>query len=576
MLHVLATGKPKFNLEIVGETPAQPGLQRSWLEHWLPIRDGHGIVKGMSIVVEETTERRKAEEDLRESEEKFSKAFYSSPFFLFISELETGIFIDVNYAYCKMLGYSREEMIGRSSLELGIISADKRTEIVEQFHIVGKLEKLELQIAKRSGETRSCIFSAESMEYLGKQCLIYSGIDITERKQAEEQLRKLNETLEARVAERTQLAESRTKQLHALAMEVIEAEERERRRIATLLHEDLQQMLASARFQVQSVTSDMHNESMLEDVSQILEESIAKSRRLSHELSPPVLHHNDLHAVFEWLATQMGEKFGIQVQLEANGHSQFENGPVKVFLFRAVQELLFNAVKHGGVKTVRVQLSESKGDLAITVSDQGKGFDPAILDLSEAKTGIGLLGIRERARHVGGNLKIESAPGEGSRFCLKVPVTFASQEKIQKPATPPLKEVDLPAASDAKRLRLLIVDDHKVMRQGLISLISGNQLIEIVGEAADGHEAVKLAKQLRPDVIIMDISMPVMDGIEATRHIKTAQSEVHVIGLSVHEDEKILKGLRDAGADGFLSKSASAAELLEAIYKGGRFTKNDQ
>jgi DNA-binding NarL/FixJ family response regulator len=127
--------------------------------------------------------------------------------------------------------------------------------------------------------------------------------------------------------------------------------------------------------------------------------------------------------------------------------------------------------------------------------------------------------------------------------------------------------MDRVAATD---IRVLFVDDHKVMRQGLMKLVDGNPIIHVVGEAANGREAVELAHQLKPDLIVMDISMPEMDGIEATRRIKAQLPNVRVIGLSMHEDEQLAQTMRQAGAEAFVSKTASSAELLKAIFNFDR------
>jgi DNA-binding NarL/FixJ family response regulator len=104
------------------------------------------------------------------------------------------------------------------------------------------------------------------------------------------------------------------------------------------------------------------------------------------------------------------------------------------------------------------------------------------------------------------------------------------------------------------------------MRQGLIRLISEQPDIQVVGEAANGLEAFEIARQLRPDAIVMDISMPEMDGIEATRRIKAELPDVRVIGLSMHDNQYLSKTLRDAGIEAFVSKTASSSTLLKAIY----------
>jgi signal transduction histidine kinase len=125
-------------------------------------------------------------------------------------------------------------------------------------------------------------------------------------------------------------------------------------------------MLASARFQLQTANVNLQNDPILASVNEILEESIAKSRRLSHELSPPVLYHGSLYSALEWLGRQMNEQFGLTIELKDEKSPNLENTHLKVFLFRAVQELLFNIVKHADVKSARVTLSGSNGNIAIT------------------------------------------------------------------------------------------------------------------------------------------------------------------------------------------------------------------
>ena len=143
---------------------------------------------------------------------------------------------------------------------------------------------------------------------------------------------------------------------------------------------------------------------------------------------------------------------------------------------------------------------------------------------------------------------MESAAGKGSSFTLKVPVNLDKAEAIAS-------ATDLQHCTSAKALipivadgiRVLFVDDHHVMRQGLIRLVNGQPLIQVVGEAANGREAIERVRQLRPDVVLMDVSMPEMDGIEATRRIKVEWPGVRVIGLSMHDDEHISQAMRGRG-----------------------------
>jgi signal transduction histidine kinase/ActR/RegA family two-component response regulator len=398
--------------------------------------------------------------------------------------------------------------------------------------------------------------------------------EIADRKRAEEALQQLNETLEQQVSDRTELAEARSRQLQALAVELIEAEEKERRRIAQILHDDLQQMLAAAKMQLQTVSESLPDEWMLKNVCQILEQSIAKSRRLSHELSPAVLHHSGLVKGLEWLCGQMEERFGLKTALETGLDMPLESTPLRIFLFRAVQELLFNIVKHAGVKTARIEIAGSSGFLAINVSDAGRGFDPALIDKRPDKMGFGLLTIKERAKYIGGKLGIESSPGKGSRFALAIPMAMldsGSTRQLTRAVPKPVRPPDLSTPpSVAGDTRVIFADDHQVMRQGLIQLVSKQPDIHVVGEASNGREAVEQARRLRPEVIVMDISMPEMNGIDATRIIKSEMPQIRVIGLSMHDDESISQAMREAGADAFISKTVGPADLLKAIYAPDR------
>jgi PAS domain S-box-containing protein len=382
----------------------------------------------------------------------------------------------------------------------------------------------------------------------------------------QEVVRQMNVKLEQQVAERTALAEARAKQLQSLAVELLETEERERTQFAHLLHDDLQQMLAAAKMQLQIVSDSFLNEPAISNVNNIIEKSIEKARRLSHELSPPILNHSGLIPALQWLVQRMSNNFELEVEFETHVEQNQEYAPLKTFIFRAVQELLFNVVKHAGVNRAQMVLFGTDSYLSITVSDSGHGFNPDILNKSKA--GFGLMSIRERANYIGGNLTIDSTPGRGSRLTLTIPliVSIEHVKQQQLPAvSPKIETSEVPVAFVSDVTRVLFADDHHVMRQGLIKLVSGQSNIQVVGEAANGQEALDQSHHLRPDVVVMDVSMPEMDGVEATRRIKAELPEIRVIGLSMFDDEHISQTMREAGAEAFVSKTASAAELLNAI-----------
>jgi len=113
--------------------------------------------------------------------------------------------------------------------------------------------------------------------------------------------------------------------------------------------------------------------------------------------------------------------------------------------------------------------------------------------------------------------------------------------------------------------RVLVVDDHKIVREGLVGLMQFEPDIEIVGQASDGPQAIELAELLQPDVIVMDVNLGDMSGVEATKRILAKHPNVKVIGLSMHVDKDLAKAMRDAGAAAYLTKGGPSEDLLAAI-----------
>ncbi len=114
-------------------------------------------------------------------------------------------------------------------------------------------------------------------------------------------------------------------------------------------------------------------------------------------------------------------------------------------------------------------------------------------------------------------------------------------------------------------IRILIADDHGVLRAGLRALLSAETELDVVGEAADGNEALRLVSELRPDVVVLDVSMPGPDGIEVTQRLKELLPDTRVLILTVHEDESLLRAAMRAGASGYIVKRAVETELIDAI-----------
>jgi signal transduction histidine kinase/ActR/RegA family two-component response regulator len=383
------------------------------------------------------------------------------------------------------------------------------------------------------------------------------------------------------VSERTgQLVHSQQR-LRALASELNLAEQRERKRLAAELHDHLQQILVLGKLKL-GQGKRLANQvpacvGMLNQVDDVLTEALGYTRTLVTELSPPVLRHHGLAAGLKWLAEYMHKHdMNVTVTVPEENQPRLPEDQT-VLLFQSVRELLMNAWKYAKTGKALVRLEQRAGELRIDVRDEGVGFDVSTdAPLEEASHGVsskfGLFSIRERMIALGGSFELASAPGRGTTATLILPLETREDEATAETPDPsrsmiPLREHTQAHSrtEPASRLRVLLVDDHAMVRQGLKSVLEGYSDVEVVGEAGSGQEAVALAEQLRPAVVVMDINMPQMNGIDATRAIRTRYADMIVVGLSVNAGEDNRDAMMAAGAAVLMTKEAAVEQLYSTI-----------
>ncbi len=369
------------------------------------------------------------------------------------------------------------------------------------------------------------------------------------------------------VAETNRALQLRADQLRTMAVELTEAEQKDRKGLAQVLHDDLQQLLVGAKFRIFALKAQLTEprlDASLEDVHGLITESIEVCRSLSHRLSPDVLCQAGLAPALEWLAKYFRENHGLEVALDLDPSVNPPSEAICHVLFNSARELLLNVAKHAGTNSARVRLTGSGQLTAITVSDAGCGFDPSAV---RSVGSTGLLRIEERARLLGGVLSIDSEPSRGSRLTMTLPSgTTAARPEPESIGVRHTVTADK-SRHRGRNIRLMLVDDHNIVRQGLTLLLSQHTGFEVVGEADNGRDAVELARILHPDVILMDVSMPVMDGVEATRIIKSENPRIEVIGLSTFAETAVHEKMTEAGASGYVSKGGPSEVLADIIRK---------
>jgi two-component system, chemotaxis family, CheB/CheR fusion protein len=423
-------------------TPFEREMQsedgRWFLIRLRPYRTIDDRIDGVVITFVDITARKLSEQEVHRSEERYRLLIENvHEYAIFMLDIE-GRVTTWNAGAQRILGYREDEIRGQSV----------RIIFTEEDQAAGAPER-ELQVATEKGAAAddrwhvrkdgsrfwvsgvaSAVRDARG-ELLGFVKLMR---DNTERKEAEEALRaseaelkSLNESLEHRV-------EERTAQVRSLAKALTLAEQRERHRIATVLHENLQQLLYGIQLKAEVLRQGFAEDAsaairgQVSDIHKRIGEAISITRRLTVDLSPPVLHKEGIAESIQWLAANMKETHDFEVDLVVDGDSRLADEELRVLLFQLVREVLFNVVKHAGVMKARVQLGEDRGYVVIRVSDEGRGFDPALAHASQAADGgFGLVNVHERLKLFGGSLQIDSTPGAGTRVTIIAPKQVAEK-----------------------------------------------------------------------------------------------------------------------------------------------------
>jgi DNA-binding NarL/FixJ family response regulator/signal transduction histidine kinase len=346
--------------------------------------------------------------------------------------------------------------------------------------------------------------------------------------------------------------------LHSRIRHLIIAEERSR--IARDIHDTLMQSLTSIILQLDTTERNyLNNERVcidLRHIRQAVQRALAEARYRMWDLHPRSLTAQPLPQVLGDELVIWKQTSGVPARLFVRGEGK-PSLAVEVAVLRIMQEALHNIHKYACAHEVRVDLEYNEHDVRLLVADDGVGFDPQQPRSSATLTsnGFGMMAMRERAHAAGGRFHISSWPNNGTRVEASFPLA-AHKERV------PVADASHPVPLTA---RVLIVDDHALIRQGLVEIVSHIDGLEVIGTAKDGYDAIAVTRQLRPDLVLMDMRLPGIDGAATTKQLLLEYPELHVIMLTSSDASDDLARAIEAGARGYMLKEASIEQLAETI-----------
>jgi PAS domain S-box-containing protein len=380
-----------------------------WLQ-WesLPWRKIDGEIGGLILFTQVITARKRAEEALRASEERFAKIFHLSPFRMGILRIRDGVVLEVNEAWTTGTGFSRAEIINESIFKISsTMTRDLEESIRQVLKAPQPILNLEVRFTSKDGREVIANTSAVMCELDGEPCYLWVANDITERKQAEEALRALSARLHS-------------------------AREEEGTRIAREIHDELGGILTGLKWDLEKIDKTLNNSgdgahlfeihNRINSMTGLIETTINTVRRIASELRPGVLDDLGLVAAIEWQIEQFQARSGLKCHWTNNASDIELSRERASAVFRILQEILTNVLRHASATNLYVKLGRSENYFELEVKDDGRGITESQMRNSRS---LGLLGMKERALLVGGEVSITGNEGGGTTVVVRVPVEEA-------------------------------------------------------------------------------------------------------------------------------------------------------
>jgi len=463
---------------------------------------------------------------------------------------DDGTILYSNKSFAAFFGVPLEKFIG-APLQSFLSGND--AEFLKTLIIGAKLASTrgEIRLNRKNGKPRTIRLTLSPNRELGLEAICAVATELTEIVDANQALR-VTET-----------------SLRQLSARLLQLQDEERRRIARDLHDITGQKIAVLSMSLDRLArlteqrkpeaKDSIKESR-DIVSQIGEEI----RTLSYILHPPLLDECGLASAVHWYAEGFQKRSSIKLEVEVDADLPRLPADAETTLFRVVQESLTNVHRYSGSSSAKIRISKASGEVLLEVIDYGHGIKSGTargkLD-GPAPLGVGIPGMRERLHQLGGDLSVDFGT-TGTRVMATLPIRKSAESESDESES--ALSVTIRSAEDARR-RILIADDHELMRRGLRGLLESHDEWAVCGEAVEGNEAVRKSTELRPDLVIMDVNLPGLSGIEAAQQIRLEREAAKILFFTVHDSDEIIREIVGVGALGYVAKSRASQDLIEAV-----------
>jgi signal transduction histidine kinase/FixJ family two-component response regulator len=428
----------------------------------------------------------------------------------------------------------------------------------------------ELTIDSEGDRTHTIRLSLSPAQVLGRPVIRIVADEVTELVEANQRLRQTEASL------------------RALSGRILQIQDQERRSMARDLHDTTGQELAILVMSLRHLQENIGRPGVdapkaIAQVVELAQKVNDEIRTLSYLLHPPLLDQMGLGSALKWYVDGFAERSGIQVRLVIPRDLCRFAPEKEVALFRVAQEGLANVLRHSGSKNAKIVVCASLDEVEMKVQDEGKGISESQIESLSSNSGenlgVGLPGLRERLHQFGGKLEVISSR-EGTTLLATVPIEPTAGEilSLLDPSAGQGHHAPAGSVHSNGRKRILVVDDHEVMRRGIRGLLESYADLEVCGEARDGSEAVRKARELDPDLIILDLNMPGTGGLAAANRLQQFESRAKVLVFTTHSFPGIERTLRSAGVNGMVSKLHAERDLLRGVRTvlgGGEFFNSE-